>query len=139
MQISEQLNLDFGQIRLSAEEIIDFAKQYDPLDFHTNIEVANQSIFKGLIASGPHIFNVFYRKKWIPLFGHTVIAGMEVSNWKFLKPIYADQPIQCLVKVGQMSIHKEKGTAIVKWQYSFQNDKQENCQTVDLTILHKLD
>jgi acyl dehydratase len=139
MKISEQLNIDFGQISLSTEEIIDFAERYDPLEFHTNLDIANKSMFKGLIASGPHIFNVFYRTKWIPLFGHTVLAGMEMNHWKFLKPIYADQLIQCLVTVKSHTINKEKGTAIVKWQYEFKNTIGENCQTVDLTILHKLD
>jgi acyl dehydratase len=139
MKISKDLILDFGQISLSEEDIIDFANRYDPLEFHTNLEIANKSIFKGLIASGPHIFNVFYRTQWIPLFGHTVIAGMEIKNWKFLKPIYADQPIKCVIQVKQYSINQEKGTAIVKWHYEFKNENDENCQTVDLTILHKHD
>ena len=47
-----------GQVRetggysLSEEEIIEFAKKYDPQPFHTDSEKAKQSYFGGLIASG---------------------------------------------------------------------------------------
>ena len=47
-----------GQVRectgysLNEEEIMEFARKYDPQPFHTDIEMAKQSIFGGLIASG---------------------------------------------------------------------------------------
>src|SRR5687767_9020981 len=84
---------DLGVIILSEQEIIDFAKAFDPLDFHIDKEIAKQTIFKGLIASGPHIFNLIYRREWIPRFGKTVICGKGVSNWKFIKPVYPMQKI----------------------------------------------
>ncbi len=131
------LQLDLGNISLSENEIIDFAKRYDPLEFHTNIEVAKKSIFKGLVASGPHIFNSFYRLKWIPRFGSSVLAGMEINQWKFIKPIFAEESIHCTVEIKDL-IHKpEKGIAIVKWYYEFKNTKNEICQFVYLTILHQ--
>jgi acyl dehydratase len=44
--------LDIGGQSLSEEEIIDFARKYDPQPFHTDTEKAKQSYFGGLIASG---------------------------------------------------------------------------------------
>src|SRR5512146_2775917 len=41
-----------GGISLSEEEIMEFAKKYDPQPFHTDPERAKQSAFGGLIASG---------------------------------------------------------------------------------------
>lgn len=47
-----------GQVRetggyaLSEEEIIEFAKKYDPQPFHIDKDKARQSVFGGLIASG---------------------------------------------------------------------------------------
>ena len=41
-----------GGISLSEEEIIEFARKYDPQPFHTDREKAKQSYFGGLIASG---------------------------------------------------------------------------------------
>ncbi len=43
---------DVGTISLSEAEIIDFAKKYDPQDFHTDPEKAAASHYGGLIASG---------------------------------------------------------------------------------------
>ena len=43
---------EFGHYAVTAEEIIDFAKRYDPQPFHTDPGAANQSFYGGLIASG---------------------------------------------------------------------------------------
>jgi len=45
-----------GKIVLTEQEIIDFAKLVDPLDFHTDKAAAEKSHFKGLVASGAHLF-----------------------------------------------------------------------------------
>lgn len=42
----------FGEIAISAEEIVDFGRRYDPQDFHTDAAAAAQTPFGGLIASG---------------------------------------------------------------------------------------
>ncbi len=44
--------LETGGLSLSAEEIIDFARKYDPQPFHIDSEKAKQTYFGGLIASG---------------------------------------------------------------------------------------
>src|SRR5690606_37729042 len=119
MKIEATLQMNLGTVILSEDDIIDFARNYDPLPFHTARKIAQKSIFKGLIASGPHIFNVFYRLKWIPLFGDSVIAGLEVNNWKFIKPIYAGEPIQCHININEITEKKEKGMIVVKWHYEF--------------------
>ena len=41
-----------GPYSLSKEEIIRFAKQYDPIPRHVDEELAAQSVFGGLTASG---------------------------------------------------------------------------------------
>jgi acyl dehydratase len=43
---------EFGPITVEEEEIIAFAKRYDPQVFHTEPEAAAKSIYGGLIASG---------------------------------------------------------------------------------------
>jgi acyl dehydratase len=43
---------EIGGYSLSEEEIIEFAKKYDPQPFHTDIEAAKHTFFGGLIASG---------------------------------------------------------------------------------------
>lgn len=135
-----QLNqtFDFGSITLSEDDIINFAKQFDPLPFHTDKKIAEQSIFKGLVASGPHIFNVFYNKQWVPMVGNSVLCGLELNNWKFIKPVYAGQPTRCQVTIIQLRPNEEKGHVVITWRYEFFNPKNEMVQTVDVTVMHKL-
>jgi acyl dehydratase len=43
-----------GRVRMEKDEIIAFAKQYDPQSFHLDEEAARKSIFGRLVASGWH-------------------------------------------------------------------------------------
>ncbi len=47
---------DFGSVTLTEKDIMDFAREYDPMPFHIDMEAAMNSPFKGLIASGVHLF-----------------------------------------------------------------------------------
>ena len=130
--------IDLGEISLSEQEIIDFARAFDPLDFHTDIELAKKTIFKGLIASGPHIFNHIYQRAWIPRFGKTVICGTGVSSWKFIKPIYPNQKINVELTVLAMKPDNEIGGIATTWLFEFKNGKGEMVQTMQMEVMHKL-
>ncbi len=43
-----------GAYELRAEEIMAFARQYDPQPFHLDMAAASSSVFGGLTASGFH-------------------------------------------------------------------------------------
>jgi len=45
---------EYGSITVSEDEIIEFAKRFDPQEFHTDPIRAAQGAFGGLIASGWH-------------------------------------------------------------------------------------
>ena len=98
-------NLVIGCYRFTAEEIIDFARKYDPQPFHLDAEAAKKSIFGGLCASGWHTTAVFMklnvasiveatkealkRGETPPTFGPS--PGFE--NLKWSKPVYAGDTI----------------------------------------------
>lgn len=128
---------DLGIILLSEQDIIDFAKMFDPLDFHISKELAEKTIFKGLIASGPHIFNLIYRREWIPRFGHTVICGTGVSNWKFIKPVYAGRKILVELTVLEIKPDLKIGGNAITWLFEFKNEKGEMVQLLQMEVMHK--
>ena len=128
---------DLGEITLSEEDIIDFAKAFDPLDFHVDKEAAKKTIFKGLIASGPHIFNLIYRREWLPRFGKTVICGLGVSNWKFIKPVYAGQTIHVELEIISMKPDIKMGGTAISWLFEFKNEKGEMVQLLQMEVMHK--
>jgi acyl dehydratase len=48
-----------GPYSVSKDEIIQFAKQFDPRPFHIDEEAAARSVFAGLSASAAHTFAIF--------------------------------------------------------------------------------
>lgn len=52
---------EFGTITVSEKEIIDFARQFDPQDFHLDPMKAASSLFGGIVASGWHTTSVVMR------------------------------------------------------------------------------
>lgn len=52
---------EFGSIAVEQDEVIAFAKRFDPQIFHTDPESAKETIFGGLIASGWHTAGLMMR------------------------------------------------------------------------------
>lgn len=79
-----------GSIAVTADEIIEFAKKYDPQPFHLNAEDAAKSMFGGLIASGWHTAAMTMRMiiQSSPNFpGGMVGRTVENLNWlRAVKP-----------------------------------------------------
>ncbi len=54
-------SVDLGSHTFSREEIVDFARKYDPQPFHLDEDAARQSLFGALCASGWHTSAVWLR------------------------------------------------------------------------------
>ena len=52
---------EFGSVVMDEDEILDFARKYDPQTFHTDPVQAAEGRFGGLIASGWHTIGVAMR------------------------------------------------------------------------------
>jgi acyl dehydratase len=52
---------EFGPILVEEEEVISFARRFDPQPFHTDPDAAKRSVFGGLIASGWHTAGLMMR------------------------------------------------------------------------------
>ena len=52
--LSPGMRFDLGGFVLTREEVLDFARRFDPQPFHLDAEAARHSIFGGLVASGLH-------------------------------------------------------------------------------------
>lgn len=128
---------DFGFVALTEQEIIEYATHSDPLDFHTDKEAAKNSMFGGLVASGPQLFRVFHVTQWLPLFKDTILAGLELK-WRFLKPIFPDVKVYGKAVIVEIKPNHEKNYATIKWHFDFVNEEGTLLQTIDMTVLHKM-
>jgi acyl dehydratase len=67
---------------LTAEEIVTYARRYDPQPFHTDEHAASQSIFSGLAASGWLTASVSMKllvETGIPIAGGMIGLGGEIA------------------------------------------------------------
>ena len=135
--LREGTEFDFGITTLTEREIIDFATQWDPIPFHIDRDAAAKSLFKGIVASGPHLFMATHRREWIPRFKDTLVAGMGIDKWRLLKPVYADKPVHCKVKIEKVEAGKSGKTIKITWGYLFTDEKGVPVQTLEMTVLHK--
>jgi acyl dehydratase len=84
----EGASFEYGQITLSADEIIEFARRYDPQPIHIDPDVAARGPFGGLIASGWHTATVMMRLLADNFISH--VAGMAspgVDEVRWLLPV----------------------------------------------------
>lgn len=96
---------EIGSHTFTAEEIVAFARRWDPQSFHIDAEAAAKSLFGGLCASGWHTacawmrLNVDYGKR---LAAEALAAGNEpprfgpspgISNLKWPRPVYVGDTI----------------------------------------------
>jgi acyl dehydratase len=80
--------LAMGSHTFSAEEIIAFARQYDPQPFHIDPVAAKDSFFEGLIASGWHTVVIAMRLTVQSYLSRSVSLGSPgVENVRWLAPV----------------------------------------------------
>ncbi|MCE2677235.1 MAG: MaoC family dehydratase [Burkholderiaceae bacterium] len=84
-----------GQIKPTREDIIAFAKQFDPQPFHLDDEAAKASVFGALCASGWHTCALAMRLMVTEFLCHTSSMGSPgLENIKWLKPVFPDDELR---------------------------------------------
>ncbi len=129
---------DFGSVVLTEKEIMDFAREYDPMPFHIDMEAALNSPFKGLIASGVHLFHYFYKNHWVPIFKNSVYAGKGINDWMLHRPVYANRISFCTVEVKECDPKPERGYGVIVWHFRFKDENDLLLQHLDLIVFHKI-
>jgi acyl dehydratase len=80
--------LTYGSKTVTREEIIEFARQYDPQPFHIDEDAAAKSPFGGLIASGWQSNGFFMRMMVDHVLNRSTSMGSPgVKSLRWLKPV----------------------------------------------------
>ena len=99
----------FGTIAVEADEIIAFAKRFDPQVFHTDPEVAKQTPFGGLIASGWHTASLIWRlyiEHYLTKVASLGSPGLDELRW--LKPVRPGDVLSVRVTILKATPSKSK-------------------------------
>lgn len=79
---------ELGTVTVSQEEIITFARQFDPQPFHIDPERAKESFFGTLVASGWHTVGLYMRLLVDTLLNQTASLGSPgVDEIRWTKPV----------------------------------------------------
>lgn len=77
-----------GERRVGRDEIIGFARQFDPQPFHVDEAAAGKSMYGGLIASGWHTCALVMRMMCDTYMLQSASVGSPgIDNLKWLKPV----------------------------------------------------
>ncbi|MED1205955.1 MaoC family dehydratase [Heyndrickxia acidicola] len=124
-------------LKLTKEDIMRFAGEFDPQYMHLDEEKAKQGRFDGIIASGIHTLAISF-KLWVEegFYGEDVIAGTRMNNIKFIKPVYPEDELHIIVEVIDKKATKDE-TGILTVSLSTFNDRDEKVFEGDLSVLIK--
>jgi acyl dehydratase len=121
-----------GSVNFTEQEIVEFARLYDPQSFHVDAAAARDSPFGGLIASGWHVasklmrlFVENYLEKRTALGSH----GLAELHW--LKPVRPGDTLTAWVECASKVPSKSKpGIGVIHEHWSATNQRAELVLTV---------
>ncbi len=79
--------LELGSCHVTREEILEFARRYDPQPFHVDEAAARRSIYGGLIASGWHTTAMLMRLLVDGMAGVNSMGSPGTDEIRWLKPV----------------------------------------------------
>jgi acyl dehydratase len=125
-----------GEAKVTRDDIKRFAAEFDPQPFHLEEAAAEQTIFKGLVASGWHTAAIAMRLiVGLRPFGSYPVVGLAVDELRWLAPVRPADILRIEGEVVELtpSRTKPQGTVRVKWTVYNQND--EPVLTLTPTVL----
>lgn len=99
----------FGSISVERDEVIAFAKRFDPQTMHTDPEAAKLGPFGGLIASGWHTVGLMMRLYVEHYLTHVAsLASPGIDELRWLKPVRPGDVLSVRVTVLKAVASKSK-------------------------------
>lgn len=125
---------------VTEDEIIAFAKQYDPQWFHVSPELALQGPFSGLIASGWHSCGIAMRL----MVDHVLhdsesFASPGLSYVKWHHPVRPDDTLRVRAEVLEVRRSESKADlGILRWQWQMTNQTAITVLELEAVSLFKI-
>jgi acyl dehydratase len=99
----------FGEIAVAEDEVIAFAKRFDPQSFHTDAEAARQGPFGGLIASGWHTAGLMMRLLTDHFVSKAASLGSPgIDELRWLKPVRPGDVLSVQVTIREVVPSRSK-------------------------------
>ncbi len=128
-----------GEYTVSKEEVIEFAKKWDPQPYHVDETKAKDTIHGGLISSATHILAISF------LLRHQIesdiagVAGLELEEMRFPNPVRPGDRLSIAIEyVDRRESHTKPDRGIVTRVIDVRNQKGETvCKYKDVFLALK--
>ncbi len=126
-----------GPKLVTAEEIIEFASEFDPQPMHLSEEAGKASILGGLAASGWHTCGMLMRMTVDSyISGSPSQAGLSVDVVEWKKPVLAGDTLSGTTTVIEQRVSKTRpGMGVVKLRHELQNQRGDLVCVVELNAM----
>ncbi|KAF7964205.1 dehydratase [Cupriavidus sp. UYMU48A] len=123
---------ELGSYLVTEEELLAFARQYDPQPFHIDKDAAAKSIYGGLISSGWMTCSIMMRLLVLSTTGKSASMGSPgVDEIRWLKPVCAGDTLTVVLNVLDTRPSKSKpDRGVVHTQWEATNQRGELVCTV---------
>ena len=99
---------EIGSFTMTEAEIIEFARQFDPQDMHTNPVLAAQGPFGGVIASGWQTIGLMMRlfvERFLPKNG---LASPGIDELRWTRPVFPGDILSVRVTVIESRLSRSR-------------------------------
>ncbi len=102
--------VECGSYAVDKEEVIAFARKWDPQPWHIDEAQARQSMFGGLTACSAHIFSIYCITSvdWQNGMAQQAVASLGFDAMRMHKPVYAGDVLRCVTEVGELRESRSK-------------------------------
>lgn len=117
-ELSKGQEYSYGQYQVSEQEIIDFAKRFDPMEFHTDPEKAKLSPLGALCASGIHTLGIMQRLTFDNIYKNWhIVAGKELRKCQFLRPVFVNDTLTVSMTIINLTpdLRADRGNTELKF------------------------
>ena len=123
---------ELGSYVVTEEELLAFARQYDPQPFHIDKDAAAKSIYGGLISSGWMTCSIMMRLLVLSTTGKSASMGSPgVEEIRWIKPVFAGDTLTVVLNVLDTRPSQSKpDRGIVHTQWEATNQRGELVCTV---------
>ncbi len=130
----------FGPRRVTREEILAFAAEFDPQPMHLDEDAASKSMLKGLSASGWHLCSVMMRMMFDGFIGRAASLGSPgVNELRWLAPLRPGDEVTLDVDVTEARVSQSRPrTGIVTFKAVARNAAgQALCEMVSPILIER--
>ncbi|MGV3481991.1 MAG: MaoC family dehydratase [Sphingobium sp.] len=100
----------FGRYEVTRDEVIEFAKKFDPQPFHLSDEAAAKTYFGRIAASGWHTaaMSMSMIVAHLETTKQAGLGGLGIDDLRWWKPVYPGDTLRCEIEILEKTESRSK-------------------------------